>query len=430
MTEAIHMTGAPPSPLIRRRRLIFSTLAFGYVLVYFHRLCTAVVAVDMMRDLHAGGELIGFLSSAYFYPYALMQIPAGLLSDSWGPRRAIALFLLAAAGGSVILSLSPTPAWAVAGRALVGLGVSTLFVCTLKILSEWYDAGEFAAMTGILMAVGGIGSLLAAAPLAFLTEWLGWRFSFLLMGGLTLLVALLVRLLVRDTPETPRPNGPGNPRVEPSAVISLTRGLRMVMAEPAFRPPAVWFFFTSAIYFSFIGLWGGPYLMHVYGLDKAGAGRILSLSAVGLIIGAPLLSRLSDRVFRRRKPVLVLSSLVAVFLTGLLTFATADLSRPLLGLICLGIGCATGAVVVVGFTLVKELFPKPIAGTATGFVNLFPFAGGALFQPFLGYLLERGGKVGNAFTVAAYREALAALFVSALLACIAALFVKETMVRR
>lgn len=58
--------------MLRYRWFIFWILAGGYLLVYFHRLCPAVVAVDMMQDLQTGGGLTGFLGAAYFYPYALM----------------------------------------------------------------------------------------------------------------------------------------------------------------------------------------------------------------------------------------------------------------------------------------------------------------------------------------------------------------------
>ena len=108
------------SKALRYRWLIFWILAFAYILVYFHRLCPAVVAVDMMRDLHAGGALLGLLGSAYFYPYALMQLPAGLLSDSWGPRRTITLFFVIAFMGSLLLALAPSLFWAIVGRTLVG----------------------------------------------------------------------------------------------------------------------------------------------------------------------------------------------------------------------------------------------------------------------------------------------------------------------
>ena len=190
----------PLRKALRYRWLIFWTLAASYILVYFHRLCPAVVAVDMMRDLEAGGPLLGLLGSAYFYPYAIMQLPAGLLSDSWGPRRSITAFFVMAFIGSVLLGLAPSVFVAIAGRTLVGLGVSMLFVPTMKVLAEWFRIREFATMTGILMAVGGLGSLSAAGPLALLSTWMGWRFSFVIVGVITLLLAILVWLFVRDRP--------------------------------------------------------------------------------------------------------------------------------------------------------------------------------------------------------------------------------------
>ena len=125
----------PLNRALRYRWLIFWILAFSYILVYFHRLCPAVVAVDMMADLKTSGALLGLLSSAYFYPYALMQVPAGLLSDSWGPRRSISLFFLLAFIGSIVLGSAGSVLWALVGRTLVGLGVAMLFVPTMKVLS-------------------------------------------------------------------------------------------------------------------------------------------------------------------------------------------------------------------------------------------------------------------------------------------------------
>ena len=149
---------------LRYRWLIFGILAFSYILVYFHRLCPAVVAEDMRRDLATGGGLLGLLGSAYFYPYALMQLPAGLLSDSWGPRKTITLFFGVAFAGSVILGMAPNVFTAIVGRTLVGLGVAMLFAPTLKVLAEWFRVKEFAMMTGILMAMGGIGSYSSSGP--------------------------------------------------------------------------------------------------------------------------------------------------------------------------------------------------------------------------------------------------------------------------
>ena len=138
------MTSKDLSKTLRYRHFIFGILGIGYVIVYFHRLCPAVLAKDIMRDLNASGPLIGVLGSAYFYPYALMQLPAGLLSDSWGARKSVSSFLLIAFIGSMILAAAPDALWAIIGRVLVGLGVSVLFVPFMKVMSEWYTTREFA----------------------------------------------------------------------------------------------------------------------------------------------------------------------------------------------------------------------------------------------------------------------------------------------
>ena len=414
---------------LRYRWLIFWVLAVSYVLVYFHRLCPAVVAVDMMRDLQAGGALLGLLSSAYFYPYALMQVPAGLLSDSWGPRRTITLFFTVAFAGSLVLGFAPTALWAIVGRTLVGLGVSMLFVPTMKTLAEWFRVREFATMTAILMAMGGIGTLSATTPLAQLSTWIGWRLSFVMVGIVTLLLAILVWLIVRDRPADlgwPSPSEPSGRRLE---AVGLWEGMKKVVTSLRFWPVAIWFFFDCAVFFSFGGLWGGPYLMQVYGLTKAQAGQVLSMLAVGMVAGSPLLSYLSNRVFKGRKPVIVLSSVVLLCLTALLAFRTDAISLWGLYLLCLGLGIFSSAVVVIGFTTTKELFPIQISGTSTGLVNIFPFAGGAVFQPLLGHVLEGHGRVAGAFTIAGYRAAFLFLFVCGLIAFLASLCLKETLAK-
>jgi sugar phosphate permease len=430
------MNVSPRHGVSRYRWLIFWILAFGYVMVYFHRLSPAVVAEDMRRDLAAGGGLLGLLGSAYFYPYALMQLPAGLLSDSWGPRKTITLFFSVAFAGSLVLGTAPNAYVAIVGRALVGIGVAMLFVPSLKVLAEWFRVREFALMTGILMAMGGIGSYSAAAPLAYISNWIGWRRSLALVGGLTLALAALVWAFVRDRPsdmglprlaETPgRPSGrPFGPESEP---VRLAQAVKKVLSHPRFWPLASWFFFTCAIFFSVIGLWGGPYLMQIYGIDKAEAGHILSMAAVGMIVGSPLLSFVSNNLFKARKPVLILSSVFMFAATGVLFFFPREIAAPLLYLICLTIGMFSGASVTIGFTANKELFPLPIAGTASGLINFFPFFGGAVFQVVVGAVLDsQGHTASGGFTLQGFRYALLVLFICGLAALLSSLFIEETM---
>lgn len=414
--------------VLRYRWLIFWILSFGYVMVYFHRLCPAVVAEDMRRDLSAGGGLLGLLGSAYFYPYALMQLPAGLLSDSWGPRKTISLFFCVAFAGSVVLGTAPNVYAAIVGRTIVGVGVAMLFVPTLKVLAEWFRVKEFAMMTGILMAMGGIGSYSAATPLAYISNWIGWRQSFVLVGIFTLVLGALVWAFVRDRPAEkgwPSLSEPSGPAPDS---IPLMQGVKMVLGRPHFWPLSSWFFFTFAIFFSFIGLWGGPFLMQIYGLSKPEAGHILSMAAIGMIVGSPLLSYLSNNLFKARKPVLILTSIIICMISGILYFFIQSIPVFLLYLICLAIGIFAGAVATIGFITNKELFPVSIAGTATGLVNFFPFLGGAVFQVILGTVLDSQGLTASGgFAFSGFRYCFLVLFGCGLVALVASFFLKETM---
>ena len=424
-------TSQQPPRLVPYRWLVFGLLSAAYLLVYFHRLSPAVLAIDMMKDLAAGGTLIGVLGSAYFYPYAFMQLPAGLLTDSWGPRRTVTVSFVLAGIASIILGWAPNMSWAIGARVLVGLGVSMLFVPTMKILTQWFKRSEFAFMTGLLMAMGGLGVLSAAAPLAYVSSLVGWRGSFQVIGGVTLLLAAAIWFLVRNTPAElgfPLPEDPEqiSGAAGPPAKIGLWAGLKMVLQRLSFWPLAIWFFFTAGVFFAFGGLWGGPYLMHVYGLSKAEAGNILSMLAVGMIVGSPLLSYLSDQVFHSRKKLMLTTSVVMVVLTGQMVFAPAALSRPLLYGFCFLISLCSSAIVVIGFTSSKELFPLSIAGTAVGAVNFFPFLGGAVLQPLVGFFLEKFSPGGAPYAAAAYGKAFVVLLVSSVIALIMAGLLEDT----
>lgn len=418
----------------RYKWIIFSILAIGYAIVYFHRVSPAVVAPELVKSFKLKGIALGVLASAYFYPYAIMQLPSGLLSDSLGPRKTVTLFTLIAATGSTLFGIAPTFSFAIIGRIMVGLGVSVLFVPTLKILANWFKKKEFAIVCGILMAIGGLGWLSAATPLAFLTLWVGWRKTFLIFGGISLVLALLIYLIVRDSPAQIKFKRSRDLRDQISPSTSsherqnfpLLQGIKMVVSEKKFWSLAIWFFCTGAILFGFGGLWAGPYLMQVYNLTKAGAGNILMMIAVGMIVGSPLLGFLSEKIFQARKPVLLISSciLVGVWITFILF--TDELNVPLLYLLFFLIGIFASGIVAIGFTSAKELFPTQIAGTSTGMVNLFPFAGGAIFQPLIGSILDSTNKLGTIYSPQAYRISFLGFLLAASVALVSAIFVKET----
>lgn len=419
--------------VLRYRWAIFWIMAIAYVFVYFHRLCPAVVALDLQRDLAASGAFMGLLASAYFYPYALMQFPAGLLSDSLGPRKTVTFFLALAGVGSIIFGLTPGMDLAIAARAIVGFGVSMVFIPAMKILSQWFRVREFASMTAILNTMGGVGALTAATPLALMTGWVGWRVSFELIGIGTLLIAVLVWIIVRNRPQDKgwpslaEIDKIGTGPAAPPQVIPLWQGAKKVLTEKYFWPVAIWFFCLVGIFFSFGGLWAGPYLMHVYGLSRAEAGSILNMIAVGLIVGSPMISLLSDKVMHSRKRVLTLFSAILVVILLILNLYPEGLSKAALYLGMLVFSVSASAIVVIGFTTTKELFPVEIAGTSVGTVNLFPFLGGAILQPVLGWVLESYPKgPAGGYSLEGYQAVFSVLLVISFVALISSLLMKET----
>lgn len=419
--------------LHRFRSLIFLILAFAYLLVYFHRLSLSVVADNIIREFDTTASTIGLLGSIYFYCYAFMQLPAGLLSDSVGPRKTVTFFLLIAAIGSILFGLSPNIETAFIGRILVGFGVSMVFIPTMKILSQWFLPREFAFMAGILNAVGGIGVFAATGLLAFMTINFGWRLSFELIGAFTFLNLILCWLIVRDCPQDkgwPAIDSIDNQKADSlieDSQISLPEGVKRVLSEKYFWPVAVWFFFDCGIFFGFGALWSGPFLMHVHNLSHAETGTVLSMIALGMIIGSPLIGLVSDKLIKSRKIPFMVCSCLLIIDISLLYFFPSDLSISALCIIFFIFSVSSSAIVVIGFTTIKELFPVKIAGTSVGLVNLFPFLGGAVFMPFLGKILDVYPKTENgSYSAEGYATLLLVLLFAALAAFICTLFMKET----
>ncbi|MFC1885908.1 MFS transporter [Thermodesulfobacteriota bacterium] len=431
------MNQTPLKKALRFRWLIFLTLSFAYFFVYFHRLSMSVVADDLVKDFQTTASVMGMLGSIYFYCYAVMQFPAGLLSDSIGPRKTVAFFLLIASAGSILFGFAPTIEVAFISRIMVGLGVSMVFIPTMKILSQWFRAHEFAFMTGILTAIGGLGVLGATWLLAILTVWLGWRLTFQIIGGLTFVILILNWFIVRD-----RPSDKGWPSIleldqqtdgaSPAPQrISLLQGAHRVVSEKYFWPVAIWFFFDCGLFFAFGGLWGGPYLIHVYKMTKAEAGAVLSMIAWGMIIGSPILGLLSDKLLKSRKKPFVLCNTILVMELVFLNIFPVGLSQPILYILFFIFSISSSAIVIMGFTTAKELFPVEIAGTSVGTVNIFPFLGGAVFMPLLGWVLDLYPKTAaGAYSLTAYKTLLMILLGASAASLICTFLMKETFPER
>lgn len=411
---------------LKYRWVIFWVLAVQYLIVYFHRIAPAVVAPELIKAFNISGVALGVLASAYFYSYAIMQIPVGIFSDSLGPRKTITIFSLITAIGAILFGLSPGYSLAIISRVFIGLGVSAIFVATMKVLSEWFRGTEHARVSGILMSIGGVGWLSATIPLAFLSQRFGWRESFIFIGILSLVLSVITWFVVADSP-----GNKGLPEiVEKIPYHAKNNGtinnIKIILKEKHFWAIAIWLLFRGGALFGFFGLWAGPYLIDMYKLSKQTTGNILAMIAFAMIFLSPILGHLSDKTLMSRKKVLVSASILNSLCWLAMLIFYDRLSIPALYIVFFIMGVTISSVGMIAILTTKELFPQEIAGTAMGSVNVFPFIGGIIFQPLIGYILDRGGKFQGMYAPSAYRSIIWLLFVTSIIALISIMFSKET----
>ncbi|MCX8110670.1 MAG: MFS transporter [Syntrophorhabdaceae bacterium] len=416
------------SKTLKYRWYIFWVLAIQYLLVYFHRVSPAVVASDLIKDFHISGTSLGVLASAYFYSYGAMQIPVGILSDRWGAKKVIIIFGVIASCGSIIFGLSETFSLAVVSRISVGLGVSAIFIGTMKILANWFRAKEYARISGTLMSIGGAGWFIATTPLAFASQTYGWRVSFITIGIISFIMVIITWRVIADTPKKK-----GMPEiVEPLVTGSVQeyRGIRdigFIFRQGHFWAIAIWFIFRGGALFGFFGLWAGPYLVDVYGLSQHATGNILSMIAFAMVFLSPVLGHLSDKTFSSRKKILVGTSIINVLCWLVMALYYDKLTLLGLYIIFFLMGITISSVGTIAIIATKEYFSPEIAGTSMGTMNIFPFVGGLIFQPLLGYILDRAGKAGGVYVSSGYQTVIWILFIASVIALFSILFSKETL---
>ncbi len=336
----------------------------------FHRIAPAVVAADLMRAFSISAASLGNLSAIYPYVFALMALPAGSLADTLGPRWTLALGAATMGIGTILFGLAPEFSVAWVGRLLVGLGASVILIASLRLAAEWFRPGEFATISGWSQTVGNVGALVASSPLALLVEILGWRQTFVVIGTLTLLLAVAAALFVRDRPEAMGlvPVNPGPGAAMPS-LGETVRGIPGIFSNPRSWPPVLAAAGVYSSLIAFLGLWGVPYLTQVYGLGRVEASTYASLLAIGIVVGAPLVGWLSDRWLRlRRLPFAAFTAIYAACWALLALPGEMRLPLSALAPVLLLMGFASSGLVLV-FVCVREVNDPGRVGIAIGFCN-------------------------------------------------------------
>lgn len=413
--------------LLRLRWTAFAIVGLAYVLSFFHRFAPAAISSDLQLAFNTTGASLGGLAATYFYVYTVMQIPTGILADTLGPRRVVAIGGVIAGIGSILFGLADTLAMVSVGRLLVGLGVSVSFICMLKLNAVWFHDRHFGTATGATILLGNLGSVLAAAPLAWALGFVSWRTVFVAVGIASLLLAALAWWFVRN-----HPGEAGLPSLReldgkashPAHQGHWYDGLLVVMKNRA-TWPGLWVNMGLAgTLFAFGGLWAVPYLRDVYGMDRAVATDHTTLLLAGFAIGAFFIGTLSDRL-GRRKPVMFAGALVysLCWLPLLVGMQMGSVPSHTLFFV---MGLAAPSFTL-SWVCAKEVNPPALSGMATSVVNVGAFLGTAILQPLVGWAIDRA-HAGSELPLglADYQAGMAILFGFSLMGLIAITFVRET----
>jgi MFS family permease len=367
------------------------------------RTASGVTTSELGRDLALGASEQGLISSGAIWGYAAMTLFAGVLADSLGPRKAVAIISVLTVGGAFVFASAIGLPMALIGRLLMGVGTGITYVCALKIVALWFTGGRFATLTGVIQTVGNFGSLLAAGPLALAINAIGWRSSFNLLAVCAAMFTVLVVLMVRDSPESLAAKTVDRSLdVSSSEKNSFVSQLQSVVRNANLWKLSLFMFFYQMSLLSIQGLWAVPYMMDIYGLDKQSASNNVSLWAVAVMITCPFIGYLSDRVLRSRKQVLVAAVFVMAVMHLTIICFTTVIPTGLLPVLFF-IGGLGNSMIIVGFAFVNDLYPKAIVGTALGLYNFWIFTGGAVSQQITGMILAMFPAVGAQGSAEGYR---------------------------
>lgn len=355
-----------------RAGFVFLTLA--YVLSQFYRAFLAVLTPVLDRDLGASASDLSLASGLWFIAFAVMQIPVGWALDHIGPRWTSSILLaIGGGGGSVLFALAETPTGVQGAMVLIGIGCSPVLMASYYIFARMYKPAMFATLAGVILGVGTAGNLVGSIPLALAIETLGWRESLWAMVVISLIVAAGLAVFVRDLPKV-------------VADSNATKGSLLDIV----KMPALWLIFPLLIVnyaptAGIRGLWAGPYLRDVFGMDAGGIGVITFWMAAAMMVGSFVYGPM-DRIFGTRKWVIIGGNLIgALCLLGLWKFGDSTVITATILLFGVGLfGLSFPLMMAHG----RSFIPPHLLGRGVTFLNLCSIGGVGVLQWITGRMYE------------------------------------------
>ena len=259
-------------------------------------------------------------------------------------------------------------------------------------------------MIGLLMSVGNFGAVIATTPLAWSVDLWGWRITFYVIGGITLILALVALFFTQDKKESVKTD-----------MISSTKA--SAMAEPAqisviqvLTSGRLWLIATIflGVYGTALtlqGLWATPFLMSSLGIERIYASKLNMLIPMGFIIGSPLIGWLSERLLWPK--ITTLRIIIGIYITSWIgiTFCHEWLGAVGLSVMLLGMGFVGGGFISVFWGVIRETTPDKTLGMVSGLLNPAPFFGVAVFQVVTGAILNRTERINGLYPLSGFTHA-------------------------
>lgn len=401
--------------------VIWALASFFYFYEYLLRVSPSVMVPELMATFHIEAVAVGVVSAFYFYAYAPMQLPVGVLMDRYGARKLLTVASWICAVGALLFGISYQIWLASFARLLIGIGSSFAFVGMVFICSHWFAKSKRALLIGLANSIGMLGAVCGEGPLSVTIEAFGWRETLIGLAIVGAILGSVIYFLVRNDPPSMKKKD-----VSARSHSHMLKDLKMACVNHYTWINAVialCFYMTTT---ALGGLWGVPYLQSSFGMSRSMAGFAMSMSFVGWLIGGPIIGFFSDRLRKRRLVIMGSVVLTFIFLAALLYLP--DLSYLAIFIILLFIGFFSSAQLL-NFSLAIELNKKEIKGSTVALTNFMVALAGSVMQPFVGYLLDLGGGThtagGELYSRLDYQMALTPLPILLVVAFLLCFFIRD-----
>ncbi|MDR3591036.1 MAG: MFS transporter [Negativicutes bacterium] len=373
----------------KTRYNVLTIIFIAYLVCYMDRMVMATAIPFIAKDFSLSPLEMGAVLSAFFFSYALSQIPGGLLADKFGARAVVTGGLIWWSIFTAVTGLANSLKSMIVYRVLFGIGEGIFPPGAFKTVASWFPNREVGRANAIMLTTNCLGPALAPIFVAyFIVAW-GWRMVFfsLLIPGI--IIAALVWRYCKHPRASLHLSAAELAEIEGDVKEPTCAPQKKIGFGQLVRIPILWKCFFTLFFFN-IALWGlmswlPTYLLQVRGLSIMNMGIAASLPFLSGTVGILLSGYLSDRWFKNHRHLLVVfgASIGAVFiyLNAMAVSAEAAVSYQIIGFFFLWIAMASI------FTIPIATLPAAVAGSAMGLVNTAGQAAGFLSPLLVGYIL-------------------------------------------